>query len=120
MVRTSNPTPTEAFGPGPRGRSRPTLPDLPETEHGDAVRQAARPVAAWLSSAGGRQIIPVTARLATYALDRTLMTPDALPAAWYVVRGDHLLLELTARRSPAVLVCVARGLANARISLLGE
>ncbi|MFS0700269.1 hypothetical protein AB6N24_09885 [Cellulomonas sp. 179-A 4D5 NHS] len=99
---------------------RRTFKDLPETEHDDAVRQA-RLVAAWLTHAGGRQIIPATARLATYALDHTPMTPEPLAAAWYATHGDRLLLELSARQAPAALVRVAvRGLENARVNPLGD
>lgn len=98
---------------------RRTFKDLPETEHDDPVRQT-RLVAAWLTHAGNRQLVPVTARVCDYALEHTLLTPTALAAAWYATHGTRLLLELAARRgrpthSDVLLRQAVRGVDAARI-----
>lgn len=79
-----------------------------------------RLVAAWLTHAGNRQLVPVTARLCEYVLEHTPLTPRALAAGWYATHGPRVLLELSARRgrpthSDTLLRQAVRGVYAARI-----
>jgi hypothetical protein len=75
---------------------RKTFKDLPADEHTTSTRPA-RLVAAWLTHAGGAQLVPATGRLCTYALEQTLITAQTLAPAWYATHGVRLLDELVAR-----------------------
>lgn len=77
---------------------RKTYKDLPP-EHTE--RAAIRPtsyVAGWLTHAAGESLVPVTGRLAQYALEHTPITRARLAVAWYAVHWARFLDELTVTR----------------------